>query len=79
MLVYKDYITFNILGTFIDLISCDVNSSTYVVAAMGNKFYYLGTEIPDLAAATYAWLKFTGKTLSDEDKQKIYSDNVEKQ
>jgi len=79
MLVYKDYVTFNILGASIDLISCDVNSNNYVVAAMGNRFYYLGDEVPDLAAATYAWLKFTGKSLSAEDKQKIFSDNVDKQ
>ena len=77
MLVYKDYKTFNILGASIDLISCDVGSSTYVVAALGNRFYHLGNEIPDLATATYAWIQFTGKTLSVEDKQKIFLDNVE--
>jgi len=55
MIVYKDYVTFTVLGEDIHLISDELDYGRNTVAEIKNRYHYLGNEYPTISAAIFAW------------------------
>lgn len=71
MIVYRDYASFTVLGTEINVIAGD----TSVVAEIGDKYYYVGEVIPNIDAAILAWQQANGRSLTKEEFNKVLADN----
>ena len=75
MIIYKDYITFLINGEDVNLISDTVDAGINTVAEIGERYYYLGHELPNISAAIFAWQKINDLELSDEEFRQVLIDN----
>jgi len=75
MIVYKDYITFQVLGQEINLISSETEYGRNTVAEMPNQYHYLGDEVPNIAAAIFAWQEVNGRDLTEEELRQVMVDN----
>lgn len=75
MIVYKDYVTFVILGEEINLISDETDYGRNTVAEINGGFHYLGDEPANVASAVFAWQEVYGRDLSPEELRQILIDN----
>jgi hypothetical protein len=75
MIIYKDYVTFTILGKDINLISEEFDTYRNTVAEIDNKYYYVGNEYPSMATAILVWQELNGKDLSNEELHQAMVDN----
>ena len=75
MIVYKDYITFQVLGQEINLISSETEYGHNTVAEMTDKYYFLGNEAPNIAAAILAWQKVNSRDLTEQELHQVLVDN----
>ena len=62
MIVHKDYTTFNVLGTEINLYSNETVYGLSTVAEMPDRLHYLGNETPNIVAAVFAWQEVNERT-----------------
>lgn len=76
-ILYKDYITFNILGEELNIISNETDYGRSTVAELNGQFYYLGDEPNDLETALFAWQDMQNKILSLEEFEEILKNNQE--
>lgn len=75
MIVYKDYITFIVLGQEINLITGDTDYGSSTVAEINNKYYYLGETIPNLDTAIKGWHQANSRTLTVDEFNQVINDN----
>lgn len=75
MIVYKDYATFSILGTEINLISEELYSGRNTVAEMNDAFHFVGNEYPTISTAIFLWQEINGRDLSSEELRQTMKDN----
>jgi hypothetical protein len=75
MIVYKDYITFIILGDEVNLISNETSYGRSTVAEINNKYYYLDDEVPLISTALFAWQELNNKQLNSEELHQVMVDN----
>ena len=75
MLVYKNYVTFSVLGKEINLISEEFDTGRNTVAEIDNSYYYMGNEYPSISIAVDAWQELNGRLLSNEELVQIMIDN----
>jgi hypothetical protein len=75
MIVYKDYVTFIILGEEINLISDETDYGRNTVAEINGGFHYLGDEPTNVASAVFAWQEVYGRDLSPEELRQVMVDN----
>jgi hypothetical protein len=75
MIVYKDYVTFQVMGQEINLISDETDYGRNTVAEMSDRYHYLGDEIPNIAAAIFAWQETNGRDLTEEELRQAMIDN----
>jgi hypothetical protein len=75
MIVYKDYVTFQVLGLEINLISNETEYGRSTVAEMPDHYHYLGNEQPTIAAAIFAWQEVNGRELTEEELRQVMVDN----
>lgn len=75
MIVYKDYVTFVILGEEINLISDETDYGRNTVAEIDGGFHYLGDEPANVASAVFAWQEVYGRDLSPEELRQVMVDN----
>lgn len=75
MLVYKDYTSYIIYDTKINIISNDTDYGRSTVAEINDKFYYLGDEDNDITTAIEIWQNINDKKLSAEQIVEVLIDN----
>jgi hypothetical protein len=75
MIVYKDYVTFTVLGQEIGLISDELDYGRSTVAEMNDKYYYMGNEYPTISTAIFAWQESFGRDLTNEELKQVMRDN----
>lgn len=75
MIVYKDYVTFIILGEEINLISSETAYGRSTIAEINDEYHYLDNELPSIAAAVFAWQELNDRDLSNEKLSQVMEDN----
>lgn len=75
MIVYKDYVTFTVLGEEIHLISDELDHGRNTVAEIKNRYHYLGNEYPTISTAIFAWQETNGRDLTSEELRQVMVDN----
>jgi hypothetical protein len=75
MIVYKDYVSYLILGKEVNLISDETSYGLNTVAEIEGEYHYLGEEPVSLQAAIFAWQKINGRFLEDNELVQILKDN----
>lgn len=75
MSVYKDPVSFIVLGDTIILISDETSHGLNTVAEINDNYHYLGSEFPGVAAAIYAWQEANGRDLTNEELRQVMVDN----
>lgn len=73
--MYKNYISFIVMGAVINLISDETSYGRNTVAEVGDKYHYLGDEFPGIAAAIFAWQEINGRDLTNEELHQAMVDN----
>lgn len=75
MIVYKDYVSFKILGSEVNLITENFDHGLHTVAEIGSRYYHLGNEPCNLTAAVIAWQRAKNTILSGEEIDLILLEN----
>lgn len=75
MVVFKDYILFNILGLYIYYFSDETSYGLNTVAEVNGQLYYAGAEYPSISNAIFLWQEINNKELNDEELRKVFVDN----
>jgi len=80
MLLYKDYISFKVLSSEVNLINQQYsdysnNDCSNVVAEINDKYYYLGSKSPNLITAILAYEYHSDYKLTDEELDKCFEAN----
>ena len=75
MIVYKDYVTFIVMGQEINIISDETDYGRNTVAEIGDSFHYLGDEYPTISSAIFAWQEVNNKELSSGELRQVMVDN----
>lgn len=75
-ILYKDYMTFNILGEELNIISDETDYGLNTVGELSGTYYYLGNQPPILASAIIVWEILHDKLLSDEELTQIIKENT---
>jgi hypothetical protein len=79
MIIYKDYITFNILGKEVNLISQEnvlwTHNSFHTAAEIENNILYLGDIFPNIEAAIFAYQDYFKCTLTPEQINQVMIEN----
>lgn len=74
-ILYKNYITFNILGENINVFSNITAYGISSVIEIGSTMYYLGLEPPILENILFAWQDLNNKILTSEEFDEIIKNN----
>jgi hypothetical protein len=75
MSVYKDYISFDIMGDKVSIISDETSHGRNTVAEIDGNYHYLGDEFHGIAAAIFAWQEVNGTDLTVDELHQIMLDN----
>ncbi len=75
MLVYKDYVTFTIMGKDINLISDETEYGLSTVAEIDGHYQYMDNEPSNVATAVFAWQEVNGRDLTSEELHQVMIDN----
>ncbi len=75
MSVYKDLVSFVVLGDTISLISDETSHGRNTVAEINDHYHYLGDEFPSIATAIFAWQEVNGRDLTNEELRQVMVDN----
>jgi hypothetical protein len=74
--VYKNYETYNVLGSEVNMISDETDYGINTIAEINGKYFYLGKENPELATAMIAWQNITNQIISLEQIDQVIKDNI---
>jgi len=75
MIVYKDYVTFSILGEEINLISDETDYGQITFAEIGGQYFYRGQVQPNVSAAISAWQDIFGREVTMQELHQVMIDN----
>jgi hypothetical protein len=76
MIVFKDYLTFKVLGVDINLFSNETVYGLSTVAELpAGRLHYLGNENPSVLAAVFAWQEVNDVLLTEEEIRQVMIDN----
>jgi hypothetical protein len=75
MLVYKDYLTFTLMGKEINLIYSETAYGLSTVVEIDNHYHYMDNEPPNVATAIFAWQEVNGRDLTNEELRQVMVDN----
>lgn len=75
MIVYKDYVTFTVMGKEINLISNETAYGRSTVAELESQYHYMDDEPPNVATAIFAWQEVNGRDLTSEEIRQVMIDN----
>jgi hypothetical protein len=75
MIVYKDYLTFTLMGKEINLISNETAYGLSTVVEIDGHYHYMDNEPPNVATAVFAWQEVNGRDLTNEELRQVMVDN----
>jgi hypothetical protein len=75
MIVYKNYVTFTVMGKEINLMSEDLEHYRNTVAEVDGQYHYMGPEGNSIATAIFAWQEVNGMELTNEELKQTMIDN----
>lgn len=75
MIVYKNYISFVVLGQEVNLISDDTDYGRNTIAEILDNYYYLGDEYPNIATAIITWQEINNRELTIDEMQQTLINN----
>lgn len=75
MLVYKDYLTFTMMGKEINVISNETSYGRSTVVEIEERYHYMDNEPPNVATAIFAWQEVSGRDLTSEELRQVMVDN----
>lgn len=75
MLVYKDYLTFTLMGKEINLISDETAYGRNTVVEIDGHYHYMENEPSNVATAIFAWQEVNGRDLTSEELRQVMVDN----
>ena len=75
MIVYKDYLTFDVMGKTINLISNETAYGRNTVVEIDSHYYYMDNEPSNVATAIFAWQEVNGRDLTGEELRQVMIDN----
>jgi hypothetical protein len=75
MIVYKNYVTFSVLGEEINLISDDTDYGQTTFAELGGKYFYCGQVQPSISTAIFAWQDVFGREITMQELHQVMVDN----
>jgi len=75
MIVRRDCVTFKVLGQEVHLYSEELPQGRNTVAEIEVRLHYMGSEIPNVATAVYAWQEVNGRDLTTEEFRQVLFDN----
>jgi len=67
MIVYNNYLSFKILGQYINMFSDETDYGRRTVAEINDSYHYLGDVEPTIQTAILLWEKLNGKNLSEDE------------
>lgn len=67
MIVYKNYLSYNVQNLEVNIIAHTCDGGLNTVAEIGDKYYYLGNQSPNILLAIIAWEFHSGKQLSQQE------------
>lgn len=73
--VDKNHMTFKVMGEVLGLISEETAYGRNTVVEIGNRYYYMGDEPPNVATAVFAWQEVNGRELTSEELHQVMIDN----
>ena len=73
---FSDFVSFNILGQSVNLLSLDdeYDYPEYLVAEIEDKYYYLGKQDADINSAIIAWQYHYDMILTDQEISSLTSE-----
>lgn len=75
MIVYKNYVSFVVLDTIVNLISDETDYGQTTFAEIDGEYFYRGHEEPNILTAIHAWQDIMGKEISMEETRQVMIDN----
>jgi hypothetical protein len=75
MIVRRDCVSFKVLDKEVHLYSEELPQGRNTVAEIDIRFHYMGSEIPNVATAIYAWQQINGRDLTTEEFRQVMLDN----
>jgi hypothetical protein len=75
MLVYKDYLTFTMMGKELNVISNETSYGRSTVVEIDEHYHYMDNEPPNVATAIFAWQEVNGRDLTSEELRQVMVDN----
>lgn len=75
MLVYKDYTTYKILDTVINVTSSDTDYGLCMIGEIDDEYYYLDTEASELIATVLLWQSMNNRDLTNDEMLQVIEDN----
>jgi hypothetical protein len=75
MLEYEAGLIFNILGTTIALYSEELDVGINTVANIGDDYFYLGNQPPNIETVVRLWEQLNNRSLTQQELDKVMSDN----
>lgn len=75
MIVYKNYVSFIILGKEVNLISDETDYGQITFAEIDGTYFYRGHEQPTITAAIFAWQDVMGQEVTMDEMRQVMIDN----
>jgi len=75
MLVYKDYVTFTMMGKELNVISNETSYGRSTVVEIEGRYQYMDSEPPNVATAIFAWQEVNGRDLTSEELRQVMVEN----
>jgi hypothetical protein len=75
MIMYKDYVVFNVLGQEIALISDEPSYGRNTVAEINGHYHHLDNELTTVSSAVFAWQEVNKRDLTSEELHQVLVDN----
>ena len=73
--IYKDYISFQILGQEVFLYSDVLETGRNTVVQIEEDLQYIGSEYPTISSAIFSWQEYYGFQLTEAELHKVMIDN----
>lgn len=75
MIIIKNYLTFQVFGQEVNIISDETDCGRNTVAELQGQYYYLGDEPATIASAIFAWQELNKREMDDKELHQVFRDN----
>lgn len=74
-IVYKNYTTYMVLGTSVNLLSEELDIGRNTIAEVGNSYHYLGPKLLNISSAIFVYQNIFKREITNEEFSQIMIDN----